>query len=129
MGKYPITLISNHLSHLDAPGIFQLLYSSGPLGKRIAEEMVFIAGRLAFEPDFTRLGLYMFGTLLVCSKKDMSDNPSLSDLMTKINMRIPSFSETTKRWEDNMYFPRRNKIERWKIDAIRRYSLSLYVAE
>jgi hypothetical protein len=29
----------------------------------------------------------MFGTLLVCSKKDMSDNPSLSDLMTKINMR------------------------------------------
>ena len=87
LGKFPITLISNHLSHLDAPGIFQLLYSSGPLGKKIAENMVFIAGRLAFEPDFTRLGLYMFGTLLVCSKKDMSDNPSLSDLMTKINMR------------------------------------------
>ena len=78
LGKFPITLISNHLSHLDAPGIFQLLYSSGPLGKKIAENMVFIAGRLAFEPDFTRLGLYMFGTLLVCSKKDMSDNPSLS---------------------------------------------------
>jgi hypothetical protein len=83
IGKYPVTLISNHLSHLDAPGIFHLLYTSGELGKKIAEKIVFIAGRLAFEPDFTRLGLYMFGTLLVCSKRDMSDNPSLSDLMTK----------------------------------------------
>jgi glycerol-3-phosphate dehydrogenase/1-acyl-sn-glycerol-3-phosphate acyltransferase len=87
VGNYPITLISNHLSHLDAPGIFHLLYTSGEKGRKIAENIVFIAGRLAFEPDFTRLGLYMFGTLLVCSKKDMSDNPSLSDLMTKINMR------------------------------------------
>lgn len=87
LGKYPVTLISNHLSHLDAPGIFTLLHNSGPAGKKIADSLVFIAGRLAFEPDFTRLGLYMFGTLLVCSKKDMADNPSLSDLMTKINMR------------------------------------------
>ncbi len=87
MGKYPITLISNHLSHLDAPAIFQLIYNANEFGRKFAENMVFIAGRLAFEPDFTRLGLYMFGTLLVCSKRDMSDNPSLSDLMTKINMR------------------------------------------
>ncbi|XDD41454.1 1-acyl-sn-glycerol-3-phosphate acyltransferase [Leptospira sp. WS60.C2] len=87
IGKYPVTLISNHLSHLDAPAIFTLLYNSGPEGRKIAESLVFIAGRLAFEPDFTRLGLYMFGTLLVCSKKDMADNPSLSDVMTKINMR------------------------------------------
>ncbi len=93
IGKYPVTLISNHLSHLDAPGIFHLLYTSGELGKRIAEKIVFIAGRLAFEPDFTRLGLYMFGTLLVCSKRDMSDNPSLSDLMTKINMRAFRLSQ------------------------------------
>lgn len=93
-GKYPITLISNHVSHLDAPSIFQLLYTSGPLGKKIAENIVFIAGRLAFEPDFTRLGLYMFGTLLVCSKRDMADNPSLSDIMTKINMR--SFRHSQK---------------------------------
>ncbi|TGN18375.1 1-acyl-sn-glycerol-3-phosphate acyltransferase [Leptospira idonii] len=87
LGKYPVTLISNHLSHLDAPAIFTLLYNAGPEGRKIAESLVFIAGRLAFEPDFTRLGLYMFGTLLVCSKKDMADNPSLSDVMTKINMR------------------------------------------
>lgn len=87
LGKIPVTLISNHLSHLDAPAIFALLYNSGSQGRKIAEKLIFIAGRLAFEPDFTRLGLYMFGTLLVCSKKDMSDNPSLSDIMTKINMR------------------------------------------
>ncbi|GBF48912.1 bifunctional glycerol-3-phosphate dehydrogenase/glycerol-3-phosphate acyltransferase [Leptospira ryugenii] len=87
LGKYPVTLISNHLSHLDAPAIFTLLYNTNDAGRKIAESLVFIAGRLAFEPDFTRLGLYMFGTLLVCSKKDMADNPSLSDLMTKINMR------------------------------------------
>lgn len=87
IGKYPVTLISNHLSHLDAPAIFQLLYHASPEGKEVAEQLVFIAGRLAYEPDFTRLGLYMFGTLLVCSKRDMADNPSLSDVMTKINMR------------------------------------------
>ncbi|TGK12307.1 glycerol-3-phosphate acyltransferase [Leptospira fletcheri] len=87
IGKYPLTLISNHLSHLDAPAIFQLLYHASPEGRSVAEQLVFIAGRLAYEPDFTRLGLYMFGTLLVCSKRDMADNPSLSDLMTKINMR------------------------------------------
>lgn len=87
MGKLPITLISNHLSHLDAPAIFQLLYNAGPIGRKVGDNITFIAGRLAYEPDFTRLGLYMFDTLLVCSKKDMADNPSLSDLMTKINMR------------------------------------------
>lgn len=98
LGKFPVTLISNHLSHLDAPAIFQLLYSCGDLGKQIAEELVFIAGRLAFEPDFTRLGLYMFGTLLVCSKRDMADNPSLSDLMTRINMR--AFRQSQKLQSD-----------------------------
>jgi glycerol-3-phosphate dehydrogenase/1-acyl-sn-glycerol-3-phosphate acyltransferase len=87
LGKIPVTLISNHLSHLDAPAIFALLYGCGEQGRKIAERLIFIAGRLAFEPDFTRLGLYMFGTLLVCSKKDMADTPSLSDIMTKINMR------------------------------------------
>ena len=87
LGKLPVTLISNHVSHLDAPAIFQLIYNSGEAGKRIANQITFIAGRLAFEPDFTRLGLYMFDTLLVCSKRDMTDNPSLSDIMTKINMR------------------------------------------
>ncbi|TGN08112.1 1-acyl-sn-glycerol-3-phosphate acyltransferase [Leptospira ilyithenensis] len=96
IGKFPVTLISNHLSHLDAPAIFTLLYNTGEEGRKIAESLVFIAGRLAFEPDFTRLGLYMFGTLLVCSKKDMADNPSLSDVMTKINMRAFRHSQKLK---------------------------------
>ncbi len=87
IGKYPMTLISNHLSHLDAPAIYQLLYRDGGDSRKIAEQLIFIAGRLAFEPDFTRLALYMFDTLLVCSKLDMADNPGMADLMTRINMR------------------------------------------
>ena len=87
LGKFPITLISNHLSHLDAPAIYNILYREGGEARRLADSLVFIAGRLAFEPDFTRLGLYMIDSLLVCSKKDMSDNPGMADLMTRINMR------------------------------------------
>ncbi len=87
MGKFPMALVSNHLSHLDAPAIYNLLYREGGDARRLAEALMFIAGRLAFEPDFTRLGLYMFDTLLVCSQKDMSDNPGMADLMTRINMR------------------------------------------
>ncbi|MCE9599273.1 MAG: 1-acyl-sn-glycerol-3-phosphate acyltransferase [Spirochaetia bacterium] len=87
LGKYPVTLISNHLSHLDAPAIYNLLYRQGGDARKLADSLVFIAGRLAFEPDFTRLGLYMFDTLLVCSKLDMTENPGLADLMTRINMR------------------------------------------
>jgi glycerol-3-phosphate dehydrogenase/1-acyl-sn-glycerol-3-phosphate acyltransferase len=87
LGKYPITILSNHLSHLDAPAIFYVLYDSGDEGKLLAESLIFIAGRLAFLPDFTRLGLYMFDTLLVCSQRDLSEQISQADLMTKINMR------------------------------------------
>lgn len=87
MGKFPLTLISNHLSHMDAAAIYYLLYNEGGDARKLADSLTFIAGRLAFEPDFTRLGLYMIDTLLVCSKRDMSDNPGLADLMTRINMR------------------------------------------
>lgn len=87
LGKFPITVVSNHLSHLDAPAIFYCLYQAGPEGRKLAESLTFIAGRLAFLPEFTRLGLYMFGTLLVCSQKDLSNNLSKADVMTKINMR------------------------------------------
>lgn len=87
LGKFPLALVSNHLSHLDAPAIYYLLQREGGDARRLAESLVFIAGRLAFEPDFTRLGLYMFDTLLVCSQRDMSDNPAMADVMTRINMR------------------------------------------
>ncbi len=85
--QFPVTLISNHLSHLDAPAIYLMLYKEGGKAKEIADRLVFIAGRLAFTEDFARLGLYMFDTLLVCSKRDMSQNPGLADVMTRINMR------------------------------------------
>ncbi len=87
MGRFPMTLISNHLSHMDAAAIYYLLYNEGGDARKLADSLTFIAGRLAFEPDFTRLGLYMIDSLLVCSKRDMSENPGLADLMTRINMR------------------------------------------
>lgn len=87
MGKYPLTLISNHLSHFDTAAIYGLLYRQGGDARKLADSMVFIAGRLVFLPDFTRLGLYTINSLLVCSKRDMTDNPALADRMTRINMR------------------------------------------
>jgi len=87
LGKVPVVLVSNHISHLDAPAIYNLLYREKGDARKLAENLVFIAGRLAFEPDFTRLGLYMFDSLLVCSKRDMSENPAQANLMTKINQR------------------------------------------
>lgn len=87
LGKFPLVLISNHLSHFDTAAIYNLLYREGGDARKLADSLVFIAGRLAFEPDFTRLGLYMIDSLLVCSKRDMQDNPGQADLMTRINMR------------------------------------------
>lgn len=87
LGRFPLVLIANHLSHFDTAAIYNLLYREGGEARKLADSLVFIAGRLAFEPDFTRLGLYMIDSLLVCSKKDMQDNPAMADLMTRINMR------------------------------------------
>ena len=87
LGKYPVTLISNHLSHFDTAAIYGLLYNHSKEARRLADSMVFIAGRLVFLADFTRLGLYTIESLLVCSKRDMTDNPGMADMMTRINMR------------------------------------------
>ncbi len=87
LNKFPVTLISNHISHLDAPSIYLIFYREGGKAREIADKLVFVAGRLAFTEDFTRLGLYLFDTLLVCSKRDMQQNPGLADVMTRINMR------------------------------------------
>ena len=93
LDKFPIVLISNHLSHLDTAAIYFLLYQANKETRRLADKLVFIAGRLAFEPDFTRLGVCMIDTLLVCSRKDMQDNPGMADLMTRINMRSFRYSQ------------------------------------
>ncbi len=87
LDKFPIVLIANHLSHLDTAAIYFLLAQKGKEAAKFADRLIFIAGRLAFEPDFTRLGAYMVDTLLVCSRKDMQDNPGMANLMTRINMR------------------------------------------
>lgn len=87
LGKFPVTIISNHLSHFDTAAIYGLLYRHSKEARKLADSMVFIAGRLVFLPDFTRLGLYTIESLLVCSKRDMVENPGLADLMTRINMR------------------------------------------
>lgn len=87
LGKFPITLISNHLSHFDTAAIYGLLYNAGKDARELANSMVFIAGRRVYVPDFTRLGLYTINSLLVCSKADMAENPGLADVMTRINMR------------------------------------------
>jgi glycerol-3-phosphate dehydrogenase/1-acyl-sn-glycerol-3-phosphate acyltransferase len=87
LDRFPVTIVSNHLSHFDTAAIYGMLYHAGGLARDLADRMVFIAGRLVFFPDFTRLGLYTVNNLLVCSKKDMADNPAMADLMTRINMR------------------------------------------
>lgn len=87
MGKFPVTLVANHLSHFDTAAMYCLLYLAGGKARKLADSMVFIAGRLVFVPDFTRTALYMINSLLVCSKRDMAENPTLGDVMTRINMR------------------------------------------
>ena len=95
VGKFPITFVANHLSHFDAAAIYGLLYLSGGWAREVAERLLFIAGRLVFLPTFTRPGIYMFPSLLVCSRRDMTENPGLADLMLKINQR--TFREAQKR--------------------------------
>ncbi len=85
--KFPVVLVSNHMSHMDAVSIYTVLYQAGGSARDLAEKLVFIAGRLAFEIDVGALSAYMFDTLLVCSRLDMQENPALADLMTRINMR------------------------------------------
>ncbi|MBS0618256.1 MAG: glycerol-3-phosphate acyltransferase, partial [Spirochaetes bacterium] len=72
LGKYPVTLVSNHLSHFDTAVMYGLLFKHSKEARKFADSMVFIAGRLVYLADFTRLGLYMIESLLVCSKRDMT---------------------------------------------------------
>ena len=87
VGRVPITLASNHLSHLDAPAIFWALWHASTPGRALAERLVFLAGRFASQAKFARLGLSMFGSLLVCSPRDMAERRDLDELMGRINRR------------------------------------------
>ncbi len=85
--KFPVTLVSNHLSHFDTAAIFVSLYNAGEIGRRIAERLVFIAGRPIFHFDFTKIAVYLINSLLIFSRKDLTDHVGMADAMTRINMR------------------------------------------
>jgi hypothetical protein len=85
LGRIPITVVSNHLSHLDAPAIFWALWHASPTGRSLAERLVVLAGRFASQAKFARPALSLFSSLLVCSPTDMGENPGLHELMGRIN--------------------------------------------
>jgi 1-acyl-sn-glycerol-3-phosphate acyltransferase len=87
VGKVPVTLVANHLSHLDAPAIFWALWHAASPGRELALRLVFLTGRFASQATFARLGLSMFGSLLVCSPHDMDEREDIRELMGRINRR------------------------------------------
>jgi 1-acyl-sn-glycerol-3-phosphate acyltransferase len=87
LGHVPITVVSNHLSHLDAPAIFHALWHASVTGRSLAEQLVILAGRFASQTKFARPALTLFSSLLVCSPWDILESPEQSDLMGKINRR------------------------------------------
>ena len=105
--QIPLIIISNHTSHLDAPTLFTLMHSFlGNVGKKIADRMVFIAGRLAFIENFSPPAAYMFDSILICSQRDMIENVAIEKFMKKVNMR--SYRYTQRLQEENKviaFFP------------------------
>ena len=105
-GKFPVTIVANHLSHFDAGVLFMVLYNKGGLARQLAENMVFIAGRPVFQTHFTRAALGMLNSLLVCSRKDLVDNVGAADIMTKVNMRSFRYSsKLQKKGKTIVVFP------------------------
>lgn len=89
-----VTIVANHLSHFDAAVIYALLHREPSLAE-YASQMFFIAGRLVFTSDFSRVAGRMFHTMLVASPKDMAENESLKRELTRLNIR--SFKEGKER--------------------------------
>jgi len=89
-----VTIVSNHLSHFDAAVIYALLHREAALA-RYAAQIFFIAGRLVFTSDFSRVAGRMFHTMLVASPRDMAENEPLKRDLTKLNIR--SFREAKER--------------------------------
>jgi 1-acyl-sn-glycerol-3-phosphate acyltransferase len=87
VGKVPITLVSNHISHLDAPAIFWALWNATHPGPDLAERLLFLVGLFVSRAQFARVGLSLFSSLLVCSPRDIDERHELRHLMARINHR------------------------------------------
>ncbi|MBL8032915.1 MAG: 1-acyl-sn-glycerol-3-phosphate acyltransferase [Leptospiraceae bacterium] len=89
-----VTLVANHLSHFDAAVIYALLNREADLAL-YARELFFIAGRLVFTSDFSRVAGRMFNTMLVASPRDIEENPGVQRQLAQLNIR--SFKEAKSR--------------------------------
>lgn len=89
-----VTLVSNHLSLFDAAVLYALLYREPHL-KQYAENIFFIAGRLVFTSDYSRVAGRMFHQMLVASPRDMAENEPIKRELARLNIR--SFKEGKER--------------------------------
>lgn len=89
-----VTLVANHLSLFDAAVVYALLYRE-PRLKQYAENIFFIAGRLVFTSDYSRVAGRMFHQMLVASPRDMAENEPIKRELARLNIR--SFKEGKER--------------------------------
>lgn len=89
-----VTIVSNHLSLFDAAVIYALLHREPHL-KQYAEKIFFIAGRLVFTSDYSRVAGRMFHSMLVASPRDMAENEPIKRELVRLNIR--SFKEGKER--------------------------------
>jgi len=89
-----VTLVANHLSLFDAAVVYALLHREPHL-KQYAEKIFFIAGRLVFTSDYSRVAGRMFHSMLVASPRDMAENEPIKRELARLNIR--SFKEGKER--------------------------------
>lgn len=89
-----VTIVSNHLSLFDAAVIYALLHREPHL-RQYAEKIFFIAGRLVFTSDYSRVAGRMFHSMLVASPRDMAENEPIKRELVRLNIR--SFKEGKER--------------------------------